>query len=129
MDNKAHSSTRDEASRVTVTAYDVRRLAHHKGISLTQSLLLVHGARHNLSARHIARWLKGLSGYTPPAFPVSGNDIQKLPHAPSGKAFGVLHRQLVNWWLRHSCRPSKEECLARAKQIITTEPLAAETSK
>ena len=128
MDNKTHSSTRDEASRVT--SYDVRRLAHHKGIPLTQSLLLTHGARQeDINPRHITRWLKGLSGYTPPAFPVSGDELLNLPHAPSGKAFGVLHRQLVNWWLRHRCRPSKEECLAHAKQIITTEPLAAETSK
>ena len=117
MDDKAHSSARDEALRVT--AYDVRRLAHHKGIPLTQSLLLVHGARHNLNPHHIIRWLTRLAHYKLPVFPVSGDELLSLPRAPSGKAFGDLHRQLVNWWLRHRCRPSKEECLARAKQIIS----------
>jgi len=52
-----------------------------------------------------------------PAFPVSGDDLQKLGQKP-GPEMGETLRAVEDWWIARDFRPTRDECLEEAKRQI-----------
>lgn len=52
-----------------------------------------------------------------PVFPLQGEDILKLGLQP-GPQIGDILREVEEWWIENDFRPSREECLVKAKKSI-----------
>ncbi|MDH3472432.1 MAG: CCA tRNA nucleotidyltransferase [Rhodospirillales bacterium] len=63
------------------------------------------------------RCLDMAAGWRPPDFPLKGRDALCLG-MKSSEDVGRLLEEVESWWIGEDFRPSREDCLARLKQLI-----------
>lgn len=61
--------------------------------------------------------LETSSAWTPPAFPISGDDVRALGVSP-GPDIGVALRTVEDWWLDGDFTSDRDACLLQLKQIL-----------
>jgi len=88
-----------------------RKLVYRQGGAAALSLFLLaaarDGAEANLPLLHAVA-----TSFSPPSFPLQGEDVMKLGYAP-GPGIGRILRELEDWWLEQDFGPGRDECLAR----------------
>tara|TARA_A100001011_G_scaffold372429_1_gene430831 strand:- start:16763 stop:17959 length:1197 start_codon:yes stop_codon:yes gene_type:complete len=57
-----------------------------------------------------------LEHWSPPQFPINGNDIIKYKNI-TGKDVGIILKNIEKWWVRSSFVPGRKECLEKMKNI------------
>ena len=54
--------------------------------------------------------------WSPPAFPLNGQDVMRLG-VPKGPRVGELLGQVQAWWVAQDFAPDREACLARLRTL------------
>ena len=58
-----------------------------------------------------------LQNWTPPVFPVNGNDLKKIGLKRS-QLLGKILKETKSWWLARDFKPNKKECIVKSKEMI-----------
>jgi poly(A) polymerase len=96
---------------------DVDLAAHRRAIDVVGNptyadLLKLRAAEDGVPADRLRALLEPLAEWTPPAFPVSGNDLVAAGIAP-GPELGRTLAALRAWWRERDFRPDRAALLAR----------------
>ena len=61
--------------------------------------------------------LSTLQYWTPPVFPIDGNDIKKMGFKKS-QLLGQILKETKKWWISKDFKPNRKECILKSKEII-----------
>lgn len=95
----------------------LRRIQYENGAETTRDALLVHAAT---DGSDIAEALAAVAVWTPPVFPLRGEDFLRIGLAPGPKV-GILMKEIEAWWIAADFAPSRAECLARMQDLVTAQ--------
>lgn len=100
----------------------VRRLVDALGGPVTAGLLALGWAESKAPAASLAPLRRLALGWSPPAFPLTGDDL--LAHGvPPGPGLGRLLASLRAWWVDADFLPDRAACLARLEhRLAAPEP-------
>jgi poly(A) polymerase len=94
-----------------------RRVLFEYGVDVARDAALLCGAAHPESDLEPA--LAAAAEWIIPIFPMQGEDLLKLGMKP-GPAMGVLLKDLEERWIANDFKLSRAECLAAAKEKLST---------
>ena len=105
--------------RAGSSARDLRVALYHHGKDLVSAVLLAAWARaDNGEPGPWQGLLQGAAAWTPKIFPVGGADVLALGLAP-GPDVGRLLAAAEAWWIDEAFRPTRDEVLARLRDLST----------
>lgn len=95
------------------------------GAERTRDLILLRWAAEgainpNLSSDYKQGWINFLErcdNWLRPELPVGGKDVQQFG-IPEGSLVGDILTQLEQWWEAESCKPTREDCLEKLRQLV-----------
>jgi poly(A) polymerase len=94
-----------------------QRLARYQlGRDHYRDLCLLAAAEERLDPVRLHDLLELADDWTPPDFPLSGNDVTGLG-IPPGPQVGKLLREVRRWWEDGDFAAGRDECLAKLKQL------------
>lgn len=101
----------------TLTAPQVRDLVYLHGASLTTQLVLWTLARQHADIKNAeaATLLHTAQTFSPPKFPLTGDDVMKLGIKP-GVLLGQLLSDVETWWRAQDFAPDYQQCLTQLTQ-------------
>ena len=97
-----------EALSAALSEKDARRLIHALGAEAFSDRVKLAGAGEDL--------LSLAQAWSPPAFPLNGQDVMRLG-VPKGPRVGELLGQVQAWWVAQDFAPDREACLARLRTL------------
>jgi poly(A) polymerase len=102
------------------TGYDAaqRRALYRLGIERYRDIALLLASDGSMGAERLAHLLTLAGDWTPPTFPVSGNDVTALGIAP-GPRVGALLDAVECWWEERDFSPDRVACIARMKMLAS----------
>ncbi len=97
----------------------LRRLLYRLGPENLRDVLMIDFARRRAAGREPApatleRALAEAEGWKAPRFPLKGRDLLALG-VPPGPEVGELLDRVEAWWIEQDFRPTRAECLEKAK--------------
>ena len=97
----------------------LRRLLYRLGPENLRDVLMIDFARRRAAGREPApatleRALAEAEGWEAPRFPLKGRDLLALG-VPPGPEVGELLDRVEAWWIEQDFRPTRAECLEKAK--------------
>lgn len=94
-----------------------RRALYEYGVDDARDAALLNAARH--PGLDLEPALAVAAGWDNPVFPLQGQDLLKLGMA-AGPAMGQLLQALEGEWIAADFKPTREECLAMARQRLAS---------
>jgi poly(A) polymerase len=73
-------------------------------------------ASGDLPRQSLKRLLKFEAMWTPPVFPLGGDNLLELGLKP-GPIFGALLREVEQWWIGKDFKPNRQQCFAELKSV------------
>ncbi len=95
-----------------------RRALYRLGAERCRDLVLLLAAEGQVGAEQLAGFLDLASGWSPPAFPLSGHDVTALGIAP-GPRVGALLDAVEHWWEAGDFAADRARCLARLRKLAS----------
>ena len=94
-----------------------RRILYECGPLIGKGVLLLWASENKKTDLEL--FLKTLASWENPTFPLRGEDLQKLGMQP-GPKMGEALKTLERWWIEKDFKPTRDNCLAEAKQHLVT---------
>jgi poly(A) polymerase len=93
-----------------------RRALHRLGAPLWRDLALIRAAEAG-RPESVPDLLDAAKAWIPVELPLKGRDLRALG-VPAGPRLGRLLAAIRDWWEAQDYRPEREECLAKARELI-----------
>lgn len=97
--------------------HDVRKLVYKSGNDAVRNQLLLTAARAG-DKNSLKPLYDIATHFTPPAFPLRGEDVIKLGRKP-GPDIGRILEQIEEWWISEDFKPDRDACLERLKLMVS----------
>ncbi len=108
----------DDGWRVDMPERELRQAIHRAGGTAVRDRLCLAWARHPKAPDPVAvrRNLALAESWSPPRFPIKGQDALDLGLAP-GAGLGALLDAVEAWWVEQDYEPDRDQCLARLRDL------------
>lgn len=111
-----------------ITPHQLAHSVYDTSVETTQYRVILSASRDQWMPSEDSFWtreivdqsLEWLRTRIFPPFPVTGGDLVLM--GITGPSVGILLKEIKNWWLTQDLRPTKKECLDKARHILGVNP-------